>query len=1505
MAMGTNSEWRMAGMEVPLLSIDSVEWRQLSVPSSSLASSANTSNESVAKDYASCCVIGDPPSYFIWKISASQTNVLEILELCSHKKIFGTGLRLIFADALHPFAFICKDESKVASGNNLMLYTLTVSGVAYLIHLRNNFDYGTSSVVPIDEILECNTQVSPQCGAITAVNATSGCLLIGRHDGSIGCLQMGILDCSHPGFAFDLRDDPGFSRLWGMLSRSPNLAAVQDLVISEVHQRKLLFVLHSDGNFRVWDLLGRCKIFGHAITIETLAGKYSNRAFFRVWVGEASNDTGIIPIAMLHKQNSEVGTETIFLYDLHCHAGDRIVLSLEPSQKKIFIGEGGCIDVKFTLSNVWILKEEVLIMKDLFGNNTMEESTNYYTLQESFIADTLFQSSEHSSDDLLCLAYSVFSASKGEVAPFVSSVFLRALLTPGVHCNAVLRRTLGEYNKHFTESEFSSLTLDGLKSEVLSLIEHQGGSILQRWKSFCSRYVDNWCKYNTVCGLLVDPLTSAIGLVRNNTISLCRGMEEVEHIIYGSFEEQHRYMSPGLLYSGDELSRKILYELLQCLESVSKQLGKASSAIFYESLLNTPHISSDEVVSRFLKILESAYSYTTEAKLSSELGLDTNWRKELSSNRNLRKFSTNMFLSFQEMCNKANSWGKILDVIESYLKVLVPQKVVLKSNAEAIFHINGYGIVQSTFQIAKVMFESVLGVLMLLSYMTSISGQINMSHSDVSRVKLELIPMIQETLIEWHIIRFFGTTPSESPAIEDFSYRLSSLHIDSNGDKRLWSERLGKSDFSLAHILLLSMQSSSDMENLSLSRLPNPSSLINLSREFTSWIIWGRSGEESSAFFSNFVDLAIALLRHGQYNGAEYLLMLVVAYSHKEKTFESLHAVDGKFSLLLHLLGCCLVAQTQHGLSKTTKGSKVAEALRCFFRTASSEVSLKALQNLPHEAGWLRIDFSSSPSSAAWKLHYYQWVMQLFEQYGLSEAACQCALAALEQVDEALDTIGSSSSEGLGESVTTVKGRLWANVFKFTLDLNNYHDAYCAIISNPDEESKTICLRRFIIVLFERGAVKIICDGQLPLIGLVEKVEQELVWKAERSDISTKPNPFKLLYAFEMHRHNWRRAATYMYLYSFRLRADAAVKDHQPRSSNLPERLNGLSAAINALQLVHPSYAWIEVPVDETSLDKRQHPNKRARMTIQEQSPPDDSLAQNLTSYLDVEKLEKEFVLTSAEYMLSLANIKWSFTGNYEKPPANLIDLLVESNSYDMAFTVILKFWKGSALKRELERVFITMALKCCPGKVGPSLQGNDSKMHGLLLTSSQEFSYDSLDVAATSQLVGSGHWETLELYLDKYRSFHPRLPLLVAGTLLSADSQIELPLWLVRHFKGDRSENSFGMCGNESNPASLFRLYVDYGRYTEAINLLIEHTESLASVRPADVIRRKRPFAVWFPYTSIERLWCLLGESIKLGHRVDQSEKLKKLLHGVFLRHLNLLKVDSDDVQSGKLVFQ
>lgn len=61
--------------------------------------------------------------------------------------------------------------------------------------------------------------------------------------------------------------------------------------------------------------------------------------------------------------------------------------------------------------------------------------------------------------------------------------------------------------------------------------------------------------------------------------------------------------------------------------------------------------------------------------------------------------------------------------------------------------------------------------------LTQFCVQIGISHDDMSRMQLEFIPMIQEIVFEWLIILFFGTTPSESPTLEDFSSQLSSLQI--------------------------------------------------------------------------------------------------------------------------------------------------------------------------------------------------------------------------------------------------------------------------------------------------------------------------------------------------------------------------------------------------------------------------------------------------------------------------------------------------------------------------------------------------------------------------------------------------------------------------------------------------------------------------------------------------------------------------------------------------------
>lgn len=101
--------------------------------------------------------------------------------------------------------------------------------------------------------------------------------------------------------------------------------------------------------------------------------------------------------------------------------------------------------------------------------------------------------------------------------------------------------------------------------------------------------------------------------------------------------------------------------------------------------------------------------------------------------------------------------------------------------------------------------------------------------------------------------------------------------------------------------------------------------------------------------------------------------------------------------------------------------------------------------------------------------------------------------------------------------------------------------------------------------------------------------------QAERSDIFAKPNPYKLLYAFEANRNNWRKAASYMFRYSVRLKKEANSNGNHQDSSVLQERLHALSAAINALQQVDHAYAWIESQYGNDLSNYQGSPNKKPR----------------------------------------------------------------------------------------------------------------------------------------------------------------------------------------------------------------------------------------------------------------------------------------------------------------------
>lgn len=182
-----------------------------------------------------------------------------------------------------------------------------------------------------------------------------------------------------------------------------------------------------------------------------------------------------------------------------------------------------------------------------------------------------------------------------------------------------------------------------------------------------------------------------------------------------------------LVHLFDRIECGILIDLLRCVISFSQQLGKTASSIFYESLLTAPVISSEDIVHCIMKILETGYCISGPVLQTSTSGDNIIvLEKELADHKSLRKLSVDMFLSLQGLFRKASEWGKILNVIEGFLKFLVPQKIIRKFDTEISSNINSSIIVHTAYQIAKVMFETAWDFLLFLSYLVDISGQVSL-----------------------------------------------------------------------------------------------------------------------------------------------------------------------------------------------------------------------------------------------------------------------------------------------------------------------------------------------------------------------------------------------------------------------------------------------------------------------------------------------------------------------------------------------------------------------------------------------------------------------------------------------------------------------------------------------------------------------------------------------------------------------------------------------------------
>ena len=60
---------------------------------------------------------------------------------------------------------------------------------------------------------------------------------------------------------------------------------------------------------------------------------------------------------------------------------------------------------------------------------------------------------------------------QNEISPSVSALFLRRLLQPGIHQRISLQEVLETRQRHLSDTEFRSLTVEGLRKEILTVID--------------------------------------------------------------------------------------------------------------------------------------------------------------------------------------------------------------------------------------------------------------------------------------------------------------------------------------------------------------------------------------------------------------------------------------------------------------------------------------------------------------------------------------------------------------------------------------------------------------------------------------------------------------------------------------------------------------------------------------------------------------------------------------------------------------------------------------------------------------------------------------------------------------------------------------------------------------------------------------------------------------------------------------------------------------------------
>ncbi|KAM8939771.1 nuclear pore complex protein Nup160 [Pelodytes ibericus] len=496
------------------------------------------------------------------------------------------------------------------------------------------------------------------------------------------------------------------------------------------------------------------------------------------------------------------------------------------------------------------------------------------------------------------------------------------------------------------------------------------------------------------------------------------------------------------------------------------------------------------------------------------------------------------------------------------------------------------------------------------------------------------------------------------------------------------------------------------------------------------------------------------------------------------------------------------------------------KALECFCEAASEVEREEFLEKL------IRVE--DGEASSTHRLQYYNRVLRLLEDVGLPELVIQLSTLA---ISEAGDDWRSQAA-------------LRTRIFKHYLDLGHNSQAYDSMTHIPDSSRQLDCLRQLVVVLCERSQLQDLVE--FPYENLHNEVVSIIESRARAVDLMTH-NYYELLYAFHIHRHNYRKAGTVMFEYGMRLGREVRTLD------GLEKQVHSYLACLNCLRLILPKYAWIVQPTSGAVYERAGSSPKRNHDGESPVVPRNSQI-----EILELKDLEKEYVLSQTRLTLaqrdqSTATVAGSASAE------EMVSLLVQAGLFDTAISLCQTF------KLSLIPVFESLAYKCI--KLQHSGESGQTGAWQWLAANQLSSVVTTKECSATDEA-----WRLMTSYLDKYESQNGLYHRCVINKLLSHG--VPLPNWLINSYKA-------------VDAAELLRLYLKYDLLEEAAELVLEYTDALLG-KGHQYFRIEKPLSataplVWLPYSAIDHLLQALAENRNNQHNTDMLNKLNRKLETYF----------------------